>query len=58
MVAWIQPFKNYCLFELGHPVYPGRWYFEYFYESKTLPDHRRIDKGSEATAMPTKQAFS
>ena len=40
------------------PVYPGRWYFEYFYESKTLPDHRRSDKGSEATIMPIKQAFS
>ena len=31
----------------NNPVYPGRWYFEYLYESKTLPDYIRIDKGSE-----------
>ena len=31
----------------NNPVYPARWYFEYLYESKTLPDHIRIDKGSE-----------
>ena len=36
--AW--PFNN-------NPVYPARWYFEYLCEFKTLPDHIRIDKGSE-----------
>ena len=40
------------------PVYPVRWYFEYLYESKTLPDHIRINRGSKATIMATMQAFS
>ena len=42
----------------SNPVYPKRWYFEYLYESKTLPYHIRIDKGSETTIMGTMQAFS
>ena len=37
----------------NNPVYPARWYFEYLYESKTLLDHVRIDKGSETTIMVT-----
>ena len=40
-----------------NPVYPVRWYFDYFYESKTLPDHIRIDKGLETTIMATMQVF-
>ena len=42
----------------NNPVYPARWYFEFLYESKTLPDHVRIDKGSETTIMAIMQAFS
>ena len=42
----------------NNPVYPACWYFEYLYESKTLPDHIRIDKGLETTIMATMQAFS
>ena len=42
----------------SNPVYPKRWYFEYLCESKTLPYHIRIDKGSETTIMGTMQAFS
>ena len=42
----------------NNPVYPARWYFEYLYEFETLPDHIRIDKGSETTTMATKQTFS
>ena len=41
----------------NNPVYPALWYFEYLYESKTLPDHIRIDKGSETTKIATMQAF-
>ena len=41
----------------NNPVYPALWYFEYLYESKTLPDHIRIDKGSETTIMATMQEF-
>ena len=33
----------------NNPVYPARWYFEYLYESKTLPDYIRIDKRWETT---------
>ena len=40
------------------PVYPARWYFEYLYESKTLPGHIRIDKRLETTIMAAMQAFS
>ena len=39
----------------NNPVYPACWYFEYLYESKTLPDHIRIDKGLETTIMATMQ---
>ena len=42
---------------ISKPVYPARWYFEYLYESKTLPNHIRIDKGSETTITATMQAF-
>ena len=42
----------------NNPVYPACWYFEYLYESKTLPDHIRIDEGLETTIMATMQAFS
>ena len=41
----------------NNPVHPALWYFEYLYESKTLPDHIGIDKGSETTIMATMQAF-
>ena len=41
----------------NNPLYPARWYSEYLYESKTLPDHIRIDKGSATTIMATMQVF-
>ena len=41
----------------SNPVYLALWYFEHLYESKTLPDHIRINKGSETTIMATMQAF-
>ena len=41
----------------NNPVYPSRWYFEHLYESKTLPDHIRIYKGSETTIMASMQGF-
>ena len=46
LVTWAWTSNN-------NPVYPARWYFEYLYESKTLLDHIRIDKGSETTIMAT-----
>ena len=41
----------------NNPVYSARWYFDYLYESKTFPDHIRIDEGSETTIMATMQVF-
>ena len=42
---------------ISNPVYPALWYLEHLYESKTFPDHIRIDKGSETTIMATMQVF-
>ena len=39
----------------NNPLYPALWYFEYLYESKTLLDHIRIDKGSKTALMATMQ---
>ena len=50
--------ENYCLLiKVICLTYPARWYFEYLYESKTLPDHIRIEKGLETTIMATMQEF-
>ena len=51
------PVENYCLIRLRAWTYPVRWYFEFLYESKTLPDHLRIDKRLETTIIATMQAF-
>ena len=40
----------------NNPAYPACWYFEYLYESKTLSDHTRIEKGLETT-IATMQEF-
>ena len=31
----------------SNPIFVGRWYFEYLYKSKILPNYIRIDKGTE-----------
>ena len=50
--------ENYCLLiKIICLTYPARWYFEYLCESKTLPDHIRIEKGLETTIMATMQEF-
>ena len=41
----------------NNPVYLAHWYFEYLYECKTLPDHKRIDNRTETTIMATMQVF-
>ena len=44
--------ENYCLLiKIICLTYPARWYFGYLCESKTLPDHIRIEKGLETTTI-------
>ena len=39
------------------PYIIGRRYFDYLYESKILPTHLRIDRGTETGKMATIQAY-
>ena len=35
----------------SNPVFVGRWYFEYLYKIKILPNYIRIDKGTETATL-------
>ena len=41
----------------SNPVFVGRWYFEYLYKSKILPNYIRTDKGTEAATFSTMHAY-
>ena len=37
----------------SNPIFVGRWYFEYLYKSKILPNYIRIDKSTETATLST-----
>ena len=41
----------------SYPVFVGRWYFEYLYKSKILPNYIRIDKATETATLSTMHAY-
>ena len=41
----------------SNPIFVGRWYFEYLYKSKILPNYIRIDKGTETATLSTMHAY-
>ena len=41
----------------SNPIFIGRWYFEYLYKSKILPNYIRIDKGTETATLSTMHAY-
>ena len=41
----------------SNPVFVERWYFEYIYKSKILPNYIRIDKGTETATLSTMHAY-
>ena len=41
----------------SNPSNVGRWYFEYLYNTKKLPNYIRIDKGPETKILSTMQAY-
>ena len=40
----------------SNPIFVGRWYFEYLYKRKILPNYIRIDKGTETATISTMHA--
>jgi len=41
----------------SRPALPGRWYFDYLFESRILPNRIRMDKGTETGTLATIHAF-
>ena len=41
----------------NNPIFVGRWYFEYLYKRKILPNYIRIDKGTETATLSTMHAY-
>ena len=41
----------------SYPVFVGRWYFEYLYKNKILPNYIRIDKATETATLSTMHAY-
>ena len=41
----------------SNPIFVERWYFEYLYKSKILPNYIRIDKGTQTATLSTMHAY-
>ena len=41
----------------SNPELIGRWYFDYLYECRKVPNYLRMDKGTETGVMATMQCF-
>ena len=40
----------------SNPIFVGRWYFEYLYKRKILPNYMKIDKGTKSVILSTMHA--
>ena len=51
-ILWLKVWDSNC-----KPENVGKWYLEYLYESRVMPNFLRVDKGTETGTMGTMHAF-
>ncbi|XP_066931267.1 uncharacterized protein [Clytia hemisphaerica] len=51
-IMWLKAWES-----NSKPELIGRWYFDYLYETRTLPNRIRLDKGTETGVMATMHSF-